>query len=33
MRWTRDLVCVLEVVRCGYVGYLLLYVLLTQIYM
>ena len=26
MRWARDLVCVTEVGRCGYMGFLLLYV-------
>jgi hypothetical protein len=26
VRWARDLVCVTEVGRCGYMGFLLLYV-------
>jgi len=26
VRWTRDLVCVMEIGRCGYMGFLLLYV-------
>jgi len=26
VRWTRDLICVMEVGRCGYMGMLLLYV-------
>jgi len=26
VRWARDLVCVMEVARCGYMGFLLLYV-------
>jgi len=27
VRWARDLVCVMEVGRCGYMGFLLLYVM------
>ena len=27
MRWARDLVCVMEVGKCGYMGFLLLYVM------
>ena len=26
VRWARDLVCVMEVGRCGYMGFILLYV-------
>jgi len=28
LRWTRDLLCVMQVGRCGYVGFLLLYELI-----
>jgi len=27
VRWARDIVCVMEVGRCGYMGFLLLYVM------
>jgi len=29
VRWARDLVCVMEFGRCGYMGFLLLYVYLN----
>jgi len=31
VRWARDLVCVMEVGRCGYMGFLLLYYVMSKL--